>query len=37
MKHTVDDYTILGEIGRGTYSIVYKAEHSKTGKIVALK
>lgn len=30
-------YVILGKIGNGVYGDVYKAKHSQTGEIVAIK
>jgi len=34
---TVGDYTILDEIGKGRFAVVYRARHIETGKIVAIK
>ena len=36
-KSSIDDYKIISECGQGNFSIVYKAEHIKTGKICAIK
>lgn len=33
----MDKYIKLEKIGEGTYGVVYKAKHTETGKIVALK
>ena len=35
--NTLDAYSILGIVGKGTYGEVYKAVHISTGKVVALK
>ena len=35
--NTLDAYSILGIVGKGTYGGVYKAVHISTGKVVALK
>ena len=35
--NTVDDFKILGIIGKGTYGEVFKAIQISTGKAVALK
>ncbi|KAL1561132.1 cyclin-dependent kinase [Salvia divinorum] len=34
---SVDEYNILGEISSGSYGVVYKVEHKKTGEIMAMK
>jgi serine/threonine protein kinase len=34
---TVGPYELLGEIGRGSMSVVYRARHRDTGAVVALK
>ncbi len=36
-KFSIGEYDRLKKIGDGTYGIVYKAKHSKTGQFVALK
>uniref|UniRef100_UPI00358DF410 cyclin-dependent kinase 1-like isoform X1 n=1 Tax=Myxine glutinosa TaxID=7769 RepID=UPI00358DF410 len=33
----MDDYIKLEKVGEGTYGVVYKGKHKKTGSIVALK
>lgn len=33
----VCDYERIEKIGEGTYGVVYKARHRKTGKLAALK
>lgn len=33
----VDNYKKLNEVGKGTYGIVYRAKHSKSNNIVAIK
>jgi serine/threonine protein kinase len=33
----VGDYTILDEIGKGRFAVVYRAKHIETGTIVAIK
>lgn len=33
----VDEYEKLNRVGEGTYGVVYRAQHIKTGQIVALK
>lgn len=35
--NTLDAYSILGIIGKGTYGEVFKAVHVATGRVVALK
>lgn len=37
LKMSVDDYSKIEKIGEGTYGVVYKARHKKTGKLAALK
>lgn len=37
MSSTADDFTKIEKIGEGTYGVVYKGRHKKTGKIVAMK
>lgn len=32
-----DNYRKIEKVGEGTYGVVYKGEHRKTGTIVALK
>jgi len=34
---TINDYDKICKIGEGTYGIVYKGKHKKTGELVALK
>lgn len=34
---SIDNYQKLEKIGEGTYGVVYKAKHKKTGDLVALK
>lgn len=33
----MDDFFKIEKIGEGTYGVVYKARHKKTGKLVAMK
>lgn len=33
----MDDFTKIEKIGEGTYGVVYKGKHKKTGQIVAMK
>ena len=33
----IEDYDKIEKIGEGTYGVVYKARHKKTGKFAALK
>ena len=33
----MDDYQRIEKLGEGTYGVVYKAKHKKTGKFVAMK
>ena len=35
--HLNDQYQFLGKKARGTFGVVYRAKHRKTGKIVAVK
>ena len=35
--HSVDEFNVIGELGRGGYSVVYLVKHIKTGKKYALK
>lgn len=37
MSSTADDFTKIEKIGEGTYGVVYKGRHKKSGKIVAMK
>jgi hypothetical protein len=34
---TVGEYTIIDEIGKGRFAVVYRAKHQENGKIVAIK
>lgn len=33
----MDDFFKIEKIGEGTYGVVYKARHKKTGRLVAMK
>lgn len=33
----MEDYQRIEKLGEGTYGVVYKAKHKKTGKLVAMK
>jgi len=35
--HALGDYVIRGKLGEGGFGIVYRAEHARTGKSVAIK
>ena len=37
MSGSVEAYRKLNRLGQGTYGIVYRAQHSQSGKVVALK
>lgn len=34
---TIEDFFKIEKIGEGTYGVVYKGRHKKTGQIVAMK
>ena len=36
-NNSIQDYQKEEKVGNGTYGVVYKAKHVKTGEIVALK
>lgn len=37
LTNSLDDYMKIEKIGEGTYGVVYKGKHKKTGRLVALK
>lgn len=36
-RSSLNDYVKIGKLGEGAYGIVYKAQHTITGEIVAMK